>query len=166
MKTKAIMRPCPGFFHLIVISAIFLLGGCAMASRPTAEADRAAMEKTSAEIHAAFARGDLNAIASYHHPEVEKALSPTKYLKGREAVMADLRGVLEAYRLIFAEHELESLAFFGDTCVEQTRFAIRGEPKGSAAPFVFRGRSMVVYVRSSQSPTGWASIREIIQPSE
>jgi hypothetical protein len=27
------------------------------------------------------------------------------------------------------------------------------------------GRSMVVYVRYPKSPTGWASIREIVQPA-
>jgi hypothetical protein len=30
---------------------------------------------------------------------------------------------------------------------------------------LFRGRTQVVYVRYKRSPTGWASIREIIQPA-
>jgi ketosteroid isomerase-like protein len=143
---------------------IFAVVECSAAEGGVA-ADRAALEKTSVEIRAAFAKGDVEAIAKYHHPRVEKALSYTKSLKGREAVMADLRGVLAAYSLTFVEHRVESLEFFGDTCVEQTVFAIRGEPKGDGQPFVFRGRALVVYIRSPESPTGWASLREIIQPA-
>ncbi len=115
-------------------------------------------------LTAAFAKGDLKAIASFHHPKVEKALSFSKRLVGRDAVMADLRGTLGAYTLIFTEHVVESLEVYSDTCIEMTRFQIRGEPKGRAQPFVVRGRAMVVYVRYSESPTGWASIREVVQP--
>lgn len=69
--------------------------------------------------------------------------------------------------MIFAVVECSAAGgeFFGDTCVEQTVFAIRGEPAGDGQPFVFRGRALVVYVRSAESPTGWASLREIIQPA-
>lgn len=127
--------------------------------------DREAMQKTMAGVTDAFSKGDLTAIASYHHPNVEKALSYTKHLVGREAVIEDLRGTLNAYRLEFVKHDVESLTFLGDTCVEMTRFTIRGEPKGNAQPFTFSGRAMVVYVRYSGSPTGWASIREVVQPA-
>ena len=126
--------------------------------------DLVAMKNTMAGLTAAFAREDLDAIASFHHPKVEKALSFSKRLVGRDAIIEDLRGTLAAYSLVFTEHVVESLEFYGDTCVEMTRFTIRGEPKGSALPFTFRGRAMVVYIRHSGSPTGWASIREVIQP--
>lgn len=151
------------FLARIALIVFGVTGSVAAESRATA--DRIAIERTSAEILAAFAKGDLDTIAKYHHPRVEKALSSAKYLKGREAVVADLRGTLEAYALTFVEHRVESLEFFGDTCVEQTVFAIRGEPRGRAQPFVFRGRALVLYVRYPESPTGWASIREIIQPA-
>ena len=102
---------------------------------------------------------------AYHHPDVKKALSPGKYLEGRDAVRADLAGTFQQFRLEFTEHRVENLYFEGNTAVEQSIFTIRGTPLGDAPPFVFKGRALVVYVRYKQSPTGWASIRELVQPA-
>ena len=44
--------------------------------------DKAAIEKTSAAVRAAFARGEILAILSYHHPDVTKALAYNRYLVG------------------------------------------------------------------------------------
>jgi hypothetical protein len=52
-----------------------------------------------------------------------------------------------------------------NTAVEQTVFAIKSTPKSGGEPYLFKGRTQVVYVRYEKSPTGWASIREIIQPA-
>ena len=49
--------------------------------------------------------------------------------------------------------------------IEQTRFVIQGTPKKQGEPFTFKGRTMVTYVRYEGSTTGWATIREIIQPA-
>jgi hypothetical protein len=101
----------------------------------------------------------------YHHPQVHKALAFQKVLIGREAVASDLQSTLAQFHLEFVENNVESLLIQGDTAVEQTLFTIRGTPLHGGAPFLFKGRSMIVYVRSQQSPSGWASIREIIQPA-
>ncbi len=127
--------------------------------------DRIALEKTSAAIRAAFAKGDVAAVMEYHHPEVVKALAYAKYLKGRDAVAADLRGTLRQFNLEFVDNQVESLLIHGDTAIEQTLFTIKGTPKTGGAPFLFKGRAMVVYVRYKESPTGWASIREMVQPA-
>jgi hypothetical protein len=58
-----------------------------------------------------------------------------------------------------------SMLIQGDTAVELTDFVIQGTPRKQGEPFLFRGRAMVVYVRYKDSPTDWASIREIIQPA-
>jgi ketosteroid isomerase-like protein len=68
-------------------------------------------------------------------------------------------------RLEFKESRVESVFFQGNTAVEESAFTIQGTPKSGGTPFEFKGRSMVVYVRYKKSPTGWASIREIIQPA-
>ena len=78
---------------------------------------------------------------------------------------ADLRGTIQQFNLEFAERQVESLLIEGNTAVEQTLFAIKGTPKGGGEPFLFKGRAMVVYMRYEKSPTGWASIREMIQPA-
>jgi ketosteroid isomerase-like protein len=127
--------------------------------------DRASLQKTGEAIRAAFARGDIEAIMAYHHPDVIKALSYDKYLVGRDAVKADLLGTLQAFNLSFEQSRVENTFFQGNTAVEQSVFTIKGTPKNGGTPFLFKGRSLVVYVRYKKSPTGWASIRELIQPA-
>lgn len=127
--------------------------------------DRESLQKTSEAIRAAFAQGDVDRIMAYHHPEVIKALSFHKYLVGRDAIAEDLRQTLEKFKLEFEENRVESLLIQGDTAIEQTVFAIKSTPKNGGESHLFRGRTQVVYVRYQKSPTGWASIREIIQPA-
>lgn len=128
--------------------------------------DRAAIQKTGDAIRAAFARSDVDNIMAYHHPNVIKALTPgADYQIGSEAVKAGLMQTFQAFSLHFDQSRVDNLFFQGDTAVEESTFAIRGTPRGNAQPFVFKGRSLVVYVRYKMSPSGWASIREIIQPA-
>ena len=127
--------------------------------------DQVSLRKTGEAIRAAFAHGDIDAVMAYHSPDVIKALAPDKYLIGREAVRADLARTFNNFRLEFVDSRVESTFFQGRTAVEESLFTIRGTPLASGTPFLFKGRSMVVYVRDRRSPTGWASIREIIQPA-
>jgi ketosteroid isomerase-like protein len=148
------------------IGIVLIVTGCsATNSRARTEADRESLEKTSEAIRAAFARGDIQAIVSYHHPDVVKSLNYGHLLNDRDAVQADLTGVLQRFSLEWKENNVRSLLIQGDTAVELTDFTIQGTPKSQGAPFTYRGRAMVVYVRYKNSSTGWASIREIIQPA-
>jgi ketosteroid isomerase-like protein len=126
--------------------------------------DQDMLKQTSEAIRAGFAKGDIEAIMSYHHPNVIKALSYTSYSNGREAVKADLLKTLEVYNLEFVSNKVESLLINGDTAVEQTLFTIKGTPKNGGDTFLYKGRAMIIYVRYKESPTGWATIREMIQP--
>jgi ketosteroid isomerase-like protein len=127
--------------------------------------DRFALEKTSVAIRDAFAKGDVAAAMQYHHPDVRKALSYDKVLVGRDAVASDMRNTFSRFRLEFVGNQVESLLVEKDTAIEQTVFTIKGTPIAGGEPFLIKGRSMIVYVRYGPSPTGWASIREIIQPA-
>lgn len=111
----------------------------------------------------AFMKADTAEIARYHHPEVIKAMSYTNLLQGKAAVMEDLHNTLSTFSLEFIENKVEYLLLQGDVVVEQTLFAIKGTPRAGGESFVFRGRTQVTYVRYEKNPTGWASIREIIQ---
>jgi ketosteroid isomerase-like protein len=124
-----------------------------------------ASRRASLLARAAFARGDVPAILAYHHPDVIKALSYNKVIDGREALKADLTGTLQQVSLQWEENQVESLLIHGDTAIEQTAFTIRGTPKNGGKEFLFKGRAQVIYVRYKDSPTGWASIRELIQPA-
>ena len=134
-------------------------------SAAAADTDRAALEKTGAAIRAAFAAGDVATAMKYHHPDVTKALSYNRVLVGRDAVAADLGNSLRQYHLEFVEDRLESLLIENDTAVELAFFSIKATPVAGGQPWLFKGRTMVVYVRYKDSPTGWASIRELIQPA-
>ena len=152
----------PKLFTAAVVSLAFALFAV---NAPASDTDRDALEKTGAAIRAAFAAGDAAAAMKYHHPDVVKALSYNNVLVGRDAVAADLAKNLRQYHLEFVENRVESLLIQNDTAVEQTLFAIKGTPIAGGQSFLFKGRTMVVYVRYKESPTGWASIREVIQPA-
>ena len=149
----------------LLVAVLFLMGGATPEASTKADEDRAAIKKMGAAIRAAFAQGDIAAIMAYHHPDVNKALAWNQYLVGRDAVEADLRATFQQYHLEFEEYELEDLIVEGNMAVEQALFAIRGTPEGGGDSFLFRGRASVVYVRYSESPAGWASLREVIQPA-
>lgn len=129
------------------------------------KADQDSLKKTSIAIRAAFFKADVDGILLYHHPEVTKALDYQTYQQGLTALRPGLQGTMAAFHLDFVENNTESLYINGDTAVEQTLFTIKGTPTGDGKPFVFKGRSMIVYVRCKDSPTGWATIREMIQPA-
>jgi ketosteroid isomerase-like protein len=145
--------------------AVLVMGSFAINSHARADADRESLEQTSAAIRAAFARGDIPAIMSYHHPDVAKSLNYGHFLEDRDAVQADITALLKRYTVEWKENSVRSLFIQGDTAVELTDFTIQGTPKSHGEPFTYRGRAMVVYVRFKDSPSGWASIREIIQPA-
>ena len=156
------------FVLLIAILAGVLIAASCFASDPAyrgSKKDGVSILETGEAIRAAFAAGDIDAIMAYHHPDVIKALAADKYLVGRDAVKRDLQGTFQNFNLRFEESHVESTFFQGDTAVEESLFSIRGTPKNGGASFLFKGRSLVVYVRYKKSPTGWASIREIIQPA-
>jgi ketosteroid isomerase-like protein len=129
------------------------------------KADRDSLRRTGDAIRAAFSRGDVNAILLYHHADVIKALNYPDFQKGKETLRNQLKGTLDSFHLEFVENKIESMFINGGTAVEQTLFTIKGIPKGRGKPFTFKGRSMIVYVKYKGSPTGWATIREMIQPS-
>ncbi len=129
------------------------------------QAERDSLRNTSIAIRAAFSKGDVDRILAFHHPDVIKAVSYQSYQKGRETLRPGLKGTLDSYHLDFVENNTESLFINGGTAIEQTLFTIKGTPKGKGEPFIFKGRSMIVYVKYKQSPTGWATIREMIQPA-
>jgi ketosteroid isomerase-like protein len=136
----------------------------AQATAATETQDEAGLRKTREGIGAAFARGDVAGVMAYHHPEVRKALAYDRVLDGADAVAADLRASFAQVRIEFIENHLESLVIEGDVAIEQARFAVRVTPRDGGAPNIFRGRAQVVYVRYAPSPSGWASLRELVQP--
>lgn len=150
--------------HIMLVILALTMG---VYTRANSQDDKIESEilKTGELIRAAFSKGDLETIRSFHHPEVVKALGYKNLLTGRDAVIDGLRGTLEGFNLEFVDNRVESILIEGDIAIEQTLFSIRGTPKKNGEPFVFSGRTLVTYIKYKNSPTGWATIREIIQQS-
>lgn len=116
-------------------------------------------------IREAFAKGDTETIKLLHHPEVTKALGYNDLKLNRDEVMDGIKNTLESYKLEFVKNEVENILILGETAIEQTKFTIKGTSKVGGQSFLFSGRTLVTYVKNKKSPTGWATIREIIQLS-
>ncbi|OEJ99824.1 nuclear transport factor 2 family protein [Roseivirga misakiensis] len=145
-------------------TGLFYQGNFVRIKKDKADLAKQEILKHGAEIRAAFAEGDVKKIESLHHPEVKKALGFNDTQVGREAVINGIKGTLENFRLEFVKNEVESILIERNIAIEQTRFSIKGTPLAGGESFIFGGRTMVTYIRYPESPTGWATIREIIQP--
>ncbi|HVV27717.1 MAG TPA: DUF4440 domain-containing protein [Rhizomicrobium sp.] len=126
-------------------------------------ADRQSLEHTTQAIRDGFARGDVAAIVALHRPDVVKYFGGTNVVTGRQELQRGLSKTFRNVKMEFVEHRLESMVFLGDTAVETSIFTIKTTPKAGGRPTLARGRAMVVYVKSKESPTGWQSIREMTQ---
>lgn len=142
---------------------ILILGLFTITTAWSQQKDIEAFNKLRADLAQAFATGDVHTITAYHHPNVVKALAFNKLLIGRDANISELKGTLQSYSMKFMEHKIESFEIHGETATEISSFTIEGTPKGEGKPWVFKGRSMVLYIRYRESPSGWALIREMIQ---
>ncbi len=116
-------------------------------------------------IRNAFSEGDIDKIKALHHPDVIKALGYEDIKNGREEVVKGIQETLKSFSLEFIKNDVESILVENNIAIEQSKFSIRGTPKNGGDSFIFSGRTMVTYIRYQDSPTGWATIREIIQPA-
>gem|GEM_PF-1346672 len=126
-----------------------------------------AIDATNVAVRKAFAEGDLTTIKVYHHPDVTKTLAYNNIQKGRKEVLEGLKQTLQNFELQFTDDkELEKLVITNEMVFMQARFALQLTPKNDNPSFVYKGRTLVIYQRYEESPTGWATIHEIIQPYE
>lgn len=144
---------------------LVILNSCGSPEVPTEEVVMQQIAETGSAVREAFKKGDLETIKLYHHPEVTKALSYTNLQKGREEVLKGLKETMVNFELEFLDEKTtEKFMYQGDLVIQQMRFALRLIPKNGDDPFVFRGRTLLVLQRYDESPTGWATLHEIIQP--
>lgn len=155
------------FIHLLL--GIFSLLSCnaQILSENDKMEIRQAIDATNVAVRKAFAEGDLTTIKMYHHPDVVKTLAYNNIQKGRKEVLDGLKNTLENFELQFTDDkELEKLVITNEMVFMQARFALKLSPKNNDPSFVYKGRTLVIYKRYDESPTGWATIHEIIQPFE
>ena len=136
-----------------------------LAVHPQNETPKNEILKNGETIRKAFSDGDIEKIRSLHHPDVIKALGYNDLKIGRDEVISGLEEIVRNFDLEFLTNDVESILVKDNIAIEQTKFSIKGTPKTGDEPFIFKGRTMVIYIRYDKSPTGWATIREIIQPA-
>ena len=136
-----------------------------LAVHPQNENSKKEILKNGETIRKAFSDGDIEKIRSLHHPDVIKALGYNDLKVGRDEVISGLEEIVRNFDLEFLTNDVESILVKDNIAIEQTKFSIKGTPKTGDEPFIFKGRTMVIYIRYDKSPTGWATIREIIQPA-
>ena len=124
---------------------------------------RQSLDKATAAIRTAFANGDAAMVGRLHSPDVIKYFGGNNVLLGREAVEKGARDWFQGSTVAFIENTVESTTFIGKVAIQTVIFGIRSTPKNGGKPSVGRGRSMVIYKQDEQSPTGWLTIREIVQ---
>ncbi|HEY2721720.1 MAG TPA: nuclear transport factor 2 family protein [Chitinophagaceae bacterium] len=127
------------------------------------EEDRMSLDKATAAIRNAFAKGDAALVAQLHHPDIVKYFGGDNVVIGRNALQKGLTEWFKTSNVEFVENTVESTVFTGETAIQTVIFAIKVTPKAGGDPVTSRGRSIVVYVRDKNSPTGWYSLREMTQ---
>ena len=152
------------FKNLLIVICLLGIAACSDRNGSGSPEDQESFEKTKALILEGFAKGDVKGVLALHHPDVVKYFGGKNIVVGLEGLKKQLTDMFSYAKTEFIENNIESTVFNGDAVVETSIFAMRLIPKNGDSAHVFRGRSMVVYVRYKDSPTGWASLREMTQP--
>ncbi len=150
---------------LVMVTSCNDIGEIIEEKKPDREEVVEQITATGLAVREAFKKGDVETIKLYHHPDVVKALGYNNLKVGREAVLDGLRETMANFDLEFLNEKQEELFLLKkDLVIKQMLFGLRLIPKNGDDPFVFRGRTLIILQRYDESPTGWATIHEIIQP--
>jgi ketosteroid isomerase-like protein len=124
---------------------------------------RASLDKATAAIREAFQNGDAALVAKLHSPDIVKYFGGTNVVIGRNAVEKGARDWFQNAKVEFVENTVENTEFVGNIAIQTCIFSIKTTPKNGGKPSTGRGRSMVIYIQDGNSPTGWLSLREMVE---
>jgi ketosteroid isomerase-like protein len=124
---------------------------------------RQSLDKATAAIRAAFEKGDAALVGQLHSPDVIKYFGGNNVIIGRDAVEKGAREWFQNSNVEFVGNIVESTSFVGKVAIQTSIFSIKTTPKAGGVSTIGRGRSMVIYVQDKSSPTGWLTLREIVQ---
>jgi ketosteroid isomerase-like protein len=149
-------RICRGLIVLFLALAAFPMAA-------GTDHSEASLKHATQVIRDAFARGDVDKIVALHHPGIIKYFGGSNVITGRDELRKSLVEMFAAQQMTFVGNKVESTVFEGDLAIESSIFTIRFTPKNGGPPSIARGRALVTYVRSKESPTGWLTLREMTQ---
>ncbi|MEO6845450.1 MAG: nuclear transport factor 2 family protein [Ginsengibacter sp.] len=124
---------------------------------------RQSLDKATAAIRSAFEKGDAALVGQLHSPNVIKYFGGNNVIVGRDAVEKGAREWFQNAKVEFIENTVENTEFIGKIAIQTVIFSIKTTPKNGGEPSIGRGRSMVIYIQDKSSPTGWLTLREIVQ---
>lgn len=126
--------------------------------------DKDAIDETRRRVFEAYRAGDLETMMAYFHPDVIQIPAFDKLLVGKEAVRANYAAALALFQIDIRD-DLENMAIAQDMASTHGTYEVTLTHKERAiAPMRRHGRYMVVMRRWDQSPTGWSTFRELVQP--
>jgi uncharacterized protein (TIGR02246 family) len=146
--------------HLVASLALagsVVLAGCAPAAvpppppaAPAADApdDIAALNAAREAFMAAYEKGDADAIGRLYHPEAVSEPNNQPTLKGREAIVASLKGMFEqvSVKVVLTPEETRTLGSVG---LDRGQYTVMVTPKAGAPPTSSAGRYVVVFVKDA-----------------
>lgn len=157
------------YLRLATIAALIVVSlwtGLAIASPID---DRQAIVDTNTKIREGFAKQDIEQIISMHHVDVIKVFAWDNTQNGHQQMRQGLADLFDTHVLSFdgTAEEMVDLQIVNDTAIMIADFSIQGRPRTEGqSPFTFSGRTMIVYVREDESPTGWVTFREMLVPQK
>jgi uncharacterized protein (TIGR02246 family) len=140
----------------LILSSALLVAACAPAAppppaapaEPTADApaDIAALNAARSAFMAGYEKGDADAIGQLYHPDAISESNGQPTLKGREAIVASLKGMFGqvSVKATLTPDETRTLGSVG---LDRGHYAITVTPKSGAPPATGEGRYMVIYVK-------------------
>jgi len=146
----------------VLIIAFFSTNACTQELTDSV-ALRQSLDKATAAIRNAFEKGDATLVAQLHSPNVIKYFGGNNVIIGRDAVEKGARDWFRDSKVEFIENTIENTEFIEEIAIQTVIFSIKTTPKNGGKSSIGRGRSMVIYKQDKNSPTGWLTMREIVQ---
>jgi uncharacterized protein (TIGR02246 family) len=140
---------------LLLVLAVSFVAGCAAPAAPPsappapvadAPADIAALNAARQAFMSGYEAGDAAAIGKLYSDDAISESNNQPSLKGREAIVASLKGMFEqvSVKVVLTADETRTLGTVG---VDRGRYATTVTPKAGAEPHSHEGRYMVIYVK-------------------
>jgi len=149
--------------HILVLCLCSIVAGCTAYGSDMTTDDKAAIEETRRIVFAAYKAGDLDTMMAHFHPDVIQIPSYDKVLTGKADVRANYAAALSLFTIELND-SLEDLYIDGDIAGTHGLYTVTLTPKDGGPVMRRSGRYMVIMKRWPESPTGWSTYRELVQP--
>lgn len=126
-----------------------------MADAPT---DIAAIGAARTAFMVAYEKGDADAIGQLYGPDAISEPNNQPTLKGREAIVASLKGMFEtmSVKVVLAPDETRTLGSVG---LDRGTYTVTVTPKSGAPPTSSQGRYLVIFTK--QADGAWKVSRDM-----